>query len=140
MKSASKVMYLLGRIFNIISLVICFVGLVLSILAVIFSKDIYESMKGHYPTNWTEASVRSTAVGSIVMSAFLFLICLVVLIIALKALKSLENDDTNSTPHVVLIVIGVFFQIFYLLGGVFGLIDAENRIRDEALKKNNEEK
>ena len=36
--------------------------------------------------------------------------------------SSNPSDKTENAPHILMIIIGIFGDIFYLLGGIFGLV------------------
>ena len=77
---------------------------------------------------------------------YLLVLSIVLLVLSIRARKSLETDDTNTSPHVLMIIFGVFaiaglFGIFYLLGGVFGLVENNNLQQQKAIaqaSQNNE--
>lgn len=120
MKEASKIMYLIGTIFNVISIVFELLMLVLGIVATAFYKEIYEQQS--LPKAYTESQIKSAGLGLIIGCAIALIISIVVLILALRARKKLNNNATDTIPHIVMIVIGAFGDIFYLLGGIFGLV------------------
>ena len=48
------------------------------------------------------------------------------MLLAVKAQRALDNKLKEDWPHVLMIIVGIFGDLFYLLGGVFGLV-AENQ-------------
>ena len=36
--------------------------------------------------------------------------------------KTIEKDEKSIKPHVIMLVFGVFTGVFYLLGGIFGIV------------------
>lgn len=61
-----------------------------------------------------------TIVGAVLTAVYCALFAL-----ATHTSKALNNNVKENAPHILMIIIGVFGDIFYLLGGIFGLI-AEN--------------
>ena len=121
MAKTSKIMYTIGRIFNIVSMVCCallvIVGIILTAGAGSFAGDL-DMEKG-------ELLIMGAALlGSGIAS---FIIELVVYLLASKAQKTIGNGTTEKGPHIMMIIIGAIGgDIFYLLGGIFGLV-AESR-------------
>ena len=75
--------------------------------------------------------VRQLGLIFIIISAIAVVICFVVLIIASIAKKKLDNEKKDLLPHIVMIVIGVFGDIFYLLGGVFGIVAETSEVNNQ---------
>lgn len=112
MKFASKVMYLIGRIFNIIELVcgiIFIVFGVLNMVGVIGAED--------------KTAQAALGITYLVIGIIITVIALIVLGLSKKASKALNNNIVENKPHIIMIVIGVLSEnVFYILGGIFGLI------------------
>lgn len=109
MKNASQIMYRIARIFTIVAAAIFLaLSLVFGILTIVgaFSEDI----SGAY---WLGRSIAVIIYLGIEIAIFF---------VGGKALKDMQEDVKNQTPHIICIVIGVIGNIFYLLGGIFGLI------------------
>ena len=121
MKFAAKVMYIIGRIENILLFIL---GIVLFILGIISAVG---GAVGAIAEAEQEAEAYLAALGSgaglITVGIVLFVINLVVLILSKKGIKALNNNTTENAPHIVMIVIGAISQnIFYILGGIFALV------------------
>ncbi len=131
MKTASKVMYTLGTIFNIIGIFLWAIFIVLGILTRTFSKDIFERRTAG--ATYTEADVKIVGTVLMVTGIIAIVITIIVLILAAYARRKLNNNQRDLAPHIIMIVIGVFGSLFYLLGGVFGLVaeSDEGQIRTE---------
>ena len=108
MKNASKTMYKIGRIFSFVLLGIT------AILTIIYSiLMIVEITKGNFPRY----------LGDVIKFSIWLSLVIVVIILASNALRAMEKDDKSNGPHIVMIVFGAISgDVFYLLGGIFGLI------------------
>ena len=130
MKTASKVMYTLGTIFNIIGIFLWAIFIVLGILFRAFSEDIYERRTPG--ATYTEADVKIVGTVFMIIGIVAIVITIIVLILAAYAKRKLNNNQRDLAPHIIMIVIGVFGSLFYLLGGVFGLVaesdEGQNRV------------
>lgn len=123
MKNASKVMYLIGKIINIIEIVVASL-LLASAIFVIGAPD---QFVGKVDKITTVEEAKALGITLLVIAIVILIVSIVILVLANKAKKSLDNGATDNKPHIVMIVIGVLGgDIFYLLGGVFGVI-AENK-------------
>ena len=124
MGKATKMLYTVGKVFNIIEIILSVLGLTAGILAVVFNNDIGESLlAGGLNMINSVDGIRFTGWGLIVSSAIMLLVSSVVLALATRAYDSINNGRVDITPHVVMIVVGVFGNIFYLIGGVMGIFD-----------------
>ena len=121
MGKTSKIMYTIGRIFNIVAMVCC---ALLVIIGIIFTAG-SGSFSGDIGMETSELLIMGAAIlGSGIGS---FIVELVVYLLATKAHKTIGNGTTEKGPHIMMIVIGAIGgDIFYLLGGIFGLV-AESR-------------
>ncbi|MBR6071475.1 MAG: hypothetical protein IKP77_01415 [Acholeplasmatales bacterium] len=122
MKDASRIMYTIGKVFSVIEIVISSIMLLAGILCRVFSVEIYNEQKGR---SFTLDDVKALSTSLIVIASISLIIVFIVLILANNAQKKLKNNKKDIAPHIIMIVIGVFGDIFYLLGGVFGIV-AEN--------------
>lgn len=108
MKNASKTMYKIGRVFSFVLLGIA------ALLTVIYTiLMIVEATKGNFPAY----------LGSVIGYVIWVALVVVVIILASNALRSIEQDSKANGPHILMIVFGAISgDIFYLLGGIFGLV------------------
>ena len=119
MKSAAKILYTIGKVINIIGIVAC---------AILVAAGIAVSALGAQAieTNGVELTAEQIAVlgvGLIVAGVISLIIEIVVLVFASKAIKAVGDGAKSNAPHIIMIVIGVIgSDIFYLLGGIFGLV------------------
>lgn len=108
MRNASKTMYKIGRIFN-------FVLLGLAALLIV----IYTILMIVHLANNEGLWYLGTIIGLTIWLA----IIIVTIIFATRAIKAIDEDEKNNAPHITMIVFGAISgDVFYLLGGIFGLI------------------
>ena len=120
MKEASKIMYTIGKVFNIIGLFLYGLLIAFGIIARQFAKEIYERRTPG--ATYTEADVRIVGTTLMVIGIVAIIITLIIFILATVAKNKLNNNTKDIAPHVIMIIIGVFGDIFYLLGGIFGVV------------------
>ena len=124
MEKASKILYTVGKVFNVIEIVMTSLTLVLGILITLFGESIVENVR--MVTDSLNGIITvGTGTGFIIGGTIALIVSIVTLVLANNATKSLQNGQKDNAPHIVMIIIGVFGDIFYLLGGIFGLV-AEN--------------
>ena len=122
MKSASKVFYMIGFVFNIIAIIFGGLLLAFSIMGLtdheLFLKIVAELNRG-------EQLVHDTLILMIVLLSIELVLDVLFLIIILKAKKDLNEGNGKLSTHVVLLIAGILASnLFYLLGGIFGLVAA----------------
>ena len=122
MKSASKVFYMIGFVFNIIAIIFGGLLLAFSIMGLtdheLFLKIVAELNRG-------EQLVHDTLILMIVLLSIELVLDILFLIIILKAKKDLNEGNGKLSTHVVLLIAGILASnLFYLLGGIFGLVAA----------------
>ena len=120
MVNAAKIMYIIGKIKNIIELVgIAFLlvsGVVMTINPSLFLDLDPKSLPD-------VASIVACGIAFIVLGVIVLAVCILELVFASKAMAALKSGSKNTMPHIVMIVFGVLgTDIFYLLGGIFGLV------------------
>ena len=118
MKTASKVMYTIGRIFNIFAIIACVVLIVVGIVAMVVPGKLAEASEDI--TTPDEAKAMGMTI--LITGAVLFVVYTVICALAGHARKALNNNKTENAPHIIMIIVGIFGDIFYLLGGIFGLV------------------
>lgn len=120
MGNASKILYTVGKVVNIIEIVMTSLMLLLGLVVMIFGETVAANIEA-LSTMLTMASGTGFTIGG----AVALVISIVTLVLANNATRALDNGIKENAPHVVMIVIGALGDIFYLLGGIFGLV-AEN--------------
>lgn len=112
MKKASKIMYIIGTIFALIG----FIGSIICVITGVINV-----------VNGETEEAKANGLTLLIAFAVLSIVYLIIILIAAKGRKSLDNGEVNIAPHVVAIVVGVLGgDIFFLLGGIFGIIAESN--------------
>ena len=109
MRDASKTMYKIGRIFSYVLLGIAALVIVIQTILLIV-----DAVQGNNVLD---------NIGSIVGTSIWLGLVIVLIILATKSIKDIESDEKNNSPHIIMIVMGAITgDVFYLLGGIFGLV------------------
>ena len=126
MKKASQILYTIGKVFNVIEIIGFALMIVAGIVALVFPEaDMIEQA-----ASWLNmGAVTATGIGMIVAGAIGLIVSAIVLYFANRATKSLYNGVNDTVPHVIMIVVGFFGVIFYMIGGIVALV-AENTQSD----------
>lgn len=112
MRNASRVMYKIGRIFSFV---------LLALFAVLFV--VYSILLVVHIIQGVDAAVIGADIGTMIWALIWTGLVIVLIILATRAIKNMEEDAKANGPHIVMIVFGAITgDIFYLLGGIFGLI------------------
>ena len=117
MKNASKILYTVGKVVNVIEIVLTSLALVFGVLVLIFGRQIIPDIP-----MIIDITAIATGTGFTVGGVVALIFSIVTLVLANNATRALENGTVDNAPHIVMIVIGVFGDIFYLLGGIFGIV------------------
>ena len=108
MKHSSKVMYAFGKVFSLILLAIA-----LTLIAVFSTLMTIKLINGeglHYLSEVIRGSVWLVFI-------------LVAIFMTPNTLKAIEENERDNTSHIVMIVFGALSSnIFFVLGGIFGII------------------
>ena len=121
MKQASSILYTIGRIFNIIAIVFTSLTLVLPIIMMAMPEELYNQQKAIDGNKLTVEQIRLLGIGVLVGLIIAIIVLIVVLCLATYASKKLKNNTKETTPYIIMIVIGVFGSLLYLIGGILGL-------------------
>ena len=124
MKSASKIFYMIGFVFNVIAIIFGGLLLAFSIMGLtdheLFLKIVAEVNRG-------EQLVRDSLILIIILLSIELVLDIIFLVIILRARKNLNEGNGKLSTHVVLLIAGILASnLFYLLGGVFGLVAASS--------------
>ena len=104
MEKASKVMYSIANFFTWIIVILCIVGIVFSSL----------NMAGVLVTEG-----KLLGVGSLVS----LIVVLIVSLITIWMVRKAKGNNTSKGWDLLFLILGIFGgNIFYVLGGIFGLI------------------
>ncbi len=105
MKKASSLMYTIANIFTWLLVIDCIVMIVLSIL----SK--------------TNAINAANLKGRETQLIFAFIYLLVVSLLSIVLVRIAKEKNSSKFWHILFLILGIFgVNIFYLLGGIFGLV------------------
>ena len=142
MKKAAKVMYILAIVWSCFGFVTVF-----GMFGAAYIMKQYPSQVANFAIQHgieelnTVAKVLKMVNPMVIAAVVALVISIVMLIFGIRALKMLEKNELNSTPHIVMIVLGaVCGELFYLLGGIFGTIGASQNKTPTPPQVNVEEK
>lgn len=125
MKQATKALYSIGNIFNLIAIIMLIVLGLLTILGA----NVIEDVPDGYDMSLEE--YRSTAIILGVIMLIIDALYIVVYVFAIKAKKTVDNNLQESKPHIIMIILGLLGQnLFYLIGGMLGLADNSSYIKE----------
>lgn len=124
MKTASKVMYIIGMISNVLVLILSIVLLIISIIG-FANPEFAEQLKQSIQESGVPlAGVLGTSLG---FGIYLFVTNLVVVLLARRAIKNLNAGNGRVGAHILLLIGGVLcWDVFYILGGIFGIIGSKD--------------
>ena len=109
MEKASKVMYSIANFFTWIVVILMIISIVFSSLAI-----------AGVNADWVkELQANGMGLGSLIAS----IIVLIVSFITIAMVRRAKADDSSKAWDVFFMIVGIFGgNIFYLLGGIFGLV------------------
>lgn len=122
MKSASKIMYAIGLVINILAV---FGLAIASIVIAAFKSNaaLLEQIVENDPDLTIEMVAASLNFVLIVLIIALVVELLVIVLGVLGVKKASDDNPNHITLHVLAIVFGVISgEVFYLLGGIFGIV------------------
>ena len=136
MKKASRIMYILGIVFNIFSIVANFCAIFLGYYVSTNALFVHNKMAeyGFSPLPTVE-ELRN--MGTTVLSTCIFALALaiVMIVFAVKAKKAIEENKLSKKLNITMIVFGALDNLFYLLGGIFGLVAEDKPQQQEPPKE-----
>lgn len=122
MKSTSKLLYAIGFVFNVIDLFLLTIVVILCGVAIASSEIIAQVAA---ETSQTVELVQKILMVLIIVCSVIFIVHFALIFVVLSARKNLNNNTGKYSPHVILLLVGIFdFNLFYLLGGIFGSVAA----------------
>lgn len=129
MRNVSKTMYTIGKVINVLEIVFAVLFIVLGVF-MIASPNIFaeEAARQGATAIDTPQKVRACGVTLIISAVVSFVVALIIYIFAKKATRSLQEEPTKTTGHTIMLVIGVFGDIFYFLGGLFGVLSVNEPV------------
>lgn len=106
MEKASRVMYSIANFFTWILAIIAIAGIVFSVLALVH-------------VNVGDLDMSKLGVGTLVGCIFVLIVCLITIFMVRRA----KDKNSSKGWDVLFIVLGFLGgNIFYILGGIFGLV------------------
>ena len=130
MKSGSKLLYSIGFVFNVIASIILVVAVVIFAVAYSVPQSILESIATD--TQHTVEYVREALLIALIVIGVELAVHLALIGVVIYARHSLIKKTGNTTPHIIILLSGIFsFNLFYLIGGILGMVAANNDSEDE---------
>ena len=130
MKSGSKLLYAIGFVFNCIAIVALIIIVALFGVALGGGPLIIEQVA--QDIQQTVEYVRETLLITEIVCGIELAIHIALLFVVLYARKCLVKKTGNVSPHLIILLAGIFsFNLLYLLGGIFGMVAASNDNEDE---------
>ena len=121
MKDASLIMYKIGKVFNIIAIVLFSVILGLGIVFLLGAGASLDYVGANAPN--TVAVLSFSGAFYVIFGLIELAFQILILVFTNKAKDEVEGVRAGKNMQIVMIVFGVLGQaIFHLLGGIFGLI------------------
>lgn len=122
MKNAARILYKIGKVFSIISLIASVLMIILAVAGIAMKEDLFQSLVDQGNTDITSVEQLLTLlIGMIVVFAISVVIEAVRLNFVGKAINALGTDE--KVPHIVLLVLGVINTgIFYIIASIMGLV------------------
>ena len=112
MRNSSKTMYKIGRIFSFVLVGLYALAFILNLVWMIV-----------HIVDGLAASVIASDIVGMVFAAIWIVLAVLCIVFATKAIKEIDEGTKNNAPQILMIVWGAIVgNIFYVLGGIFGLI------------------
>ena len=132
MKKASSIMYLLGRIFEILEVIFSAFAGFIGIVAIANKEEVFQKIVEAGNTEITSVEqVQQVGVGLLVSGLVAIVLGAVVLTLLARAKNYVEDGKEAKKLHIAMIVLGIFTNIFITLGGAFALGVATEKPADE---------
>ena len=122
MKKASGVMYLLGKIFEIIEIIFSAFVALIGAVAIARKEEVFQKIVESGNTDITSVEqVQQVGITLLVSGIVAIILGVVVLTLLAHARRAVEEAKPANKLHISMIVLGVFTNLFILLGGAFAL-------------------
>ena len=122
MKKASGVMYLLGKIFEIIEIIFSAFAAFIGAVAIARKEEVFQKIVESGNTDITSVEqVQQVGITLLVCGIVAIIFGVVVLTLLAHARRAVEEAKPANKLHISMIVLGVFTNLFVLLGGAFAL-------------------
>ncbi len=119
MKKASKIMYIIATIFAAIALVS---GIIMAVSGGIAANGI---QSGNVDPSMTNGLKVEDCQAVMVFGVIVCVVAVIDILIGTFGRRAAAKKKGGNVPHIIALVVGVFGNIFFLLGGIFGLISSE---------------
>ncbi len=121
MKQASKVMYIIGTVFGVLGLIL---GIIFALSGAISASAIQSgTIDAAQYNNITLEEAQLVMIWGIVLCVLYFLDIL----IGTFGRRAVGKRKGGNAPHIIALVVGIFGNIFFLLGGIFGLVASDEK-------------
>ena len=129
MKNGAKLFYAIGFVFNVLSIII--IAVLLGIFGFSYSQpELLEQMATEIGV--TAEFIKEAILAFIILLAIGVAIEFIITFVVVWARRNLIRNTGRVSPHVILLILGIVgLNIFYLLGGIFGMTAASNDSEDE---------
>lgn len=122
MKNSANVMYIIGKVFNILSFVFYPIMFIIGLIMMI-SQDAPDA-------KYHELSILGAYM--LVLSIPLFILSIISLVVCRNRKRLIDQGTESVSPMVVLIVFGAILNnVFYLLSGIFSLVARNQELNRE---------
>lgn len=121
MKTVSKIMYIIGMISVVLTFILSVVMIVIFSIG-LASPEFAEKLKEALENAGTPAAFLGAGLGLFI---YLAVVSLIVICLSTRAIRNLNQGNGRVGTHILLLIGGVIcWDIFYVLGGIFGIIGA----------------
>ena len=133
MKSSIKTMYKVGKIFNMIAIVLSSLMFFAGMFTLIFKERVAELGIKNIET---AGAAERLGIVLLIVAAVSIILEIAFYVCASKADRFTREDKDTYVDHTTMVVIGIIGNIFYLIGGIFGLVylnqkESEKEIEDK---------
>lgn len=124
MSKANRIMYLIGLIFNVLEIVTLLVGTFALALAIGASDELFSKLPEDVKAKFADvAAFKAWLTTGCVSCVFGMLISIAVLVISRIAKKAQETGVHAKGWSIVILILGVFNNLFYFVAGILGLVE-----------------
>ena len=122
MKNASRILYIVGLVFNAIGIALCALAIAFSFVMIFDNVNLFNMLVEDGLTDVPNA-LALKHVGIVMVSVLMVSLAyeITALVLVIKAQKMVKANEHSNTPHIIMLVIGVLGNIFYLIGGILGI-------------------
>ena len=135
MKNASQILYIVGRVFNFIFIGFTIIGIIVFGCTAWNQEFLARFAQALSRNGASQASIgaaQNLLIGAFIGSIIQLVVQIIVLVISFFASKNLRENSGRVASHVMMVVIGIIgFDVFYLLGGIFGCVSASQDLQPE---------